>query len=270
MSQLQSKYSLESLFGLQGKVVFITGASGQIGGEITQACFENGAKVVAVDLCKDALLEKSELNSWPLDKVSLIECDIRSREEVVSAFEQAEAAFGVVDCLVNNAGVSVFEPFHERSEESFDWVMDVNLKGTFWCTQQFIERNKSNGVGGAIVNIASLYGMVSPDPRIYTDCARKNSEVYGATKAGVIQMTKYFAVHAAEDKIRVNAIAPGGMVNPQQPQGEDFQKNYSQRCPMHRMGELNELPGAIVFLLSQAASYVNGQTIAVDGGFTAW
>ena len=112
--------------------------------------------------------------------------------------------------------------------------------------------------------------MVSPDPRIYTDCDRRNSEVYGATKAGVIQFTRYFAVHAAASGIRVNAVAPGGVRNPRTPQGDDFQRNYGERCPMGRMGELHEIPGAVIFLLSPAASYINGQTLAVDGGFTAW
>ena len=158
----------------------------------------------------------------------------------------------------------------ERTEESFDWVTGVNLKGTFLCIQEYTKYCESTGKPGTIVNIASHYGQVSPDPRIYTDCARRNSEVYGATKAGIIQMTRYFAVHLAEHKIRVNCIAPGGVRNPITPQGDDFQKNYGYRCPMDRMGEIEEMVGPILFLLSPAASYVNGQTLAVDGGTTAW
>lgn len=110
--------------------------------------------------------------------------------------------------MIANAGVSVFEPYLERPELSIDLVMDVNLKGTLFCIQKFIKHRKKVGGRGAIVNIGSHYGVVSPDPRIYTDCDRKNSEIYGATKAAIIQMTRYFAVHAAEYNIRTNVISP--------------------------------------------------------------
>jgi NAD(P)-dependent dehydrogenase (short-subunit alcohol dehydrogenase family) len=148
--------------------------------------------------------------------------------------------------------------------------MDVNVKGTIICTQEFIKHRISRGGQGSIVNIASHYGLISPDPRIYTDCARKNSEIYGATKAGVIQMTKYYAVHVAEHGIRVNAVSPGGVVNPENPQGVDFQKNYGFRCPMGRMAETNEVVGAVLFLLTPAASYINGHNLVVDGGMSVW
>jgi NAD(P)-dependent dehydrogenase (short-subunit alcohol dehydrogenase family) len=125
---------------------------------------------------------------------------------------------------------------------------------------------------GSVVNVASHYGIISPDPRIYTDCNRRNSEIYGATKAGVIQMTKYFAVNAREDgaNVRVNAVAPGGILNEDNPQGHDFQKLYSERCPMQRMAYVNEMSGPILFLLSSDAAYINGHTIVVDGGMSVW
>ena len=127
-------------------------------------------------------------------------------------------------------------------------------------------------VAGSIVNIASHYGIISPDPRIYTDCARRNSEVYGATKAGIIQMTKYFSVNAIADgaNIRVNAVAPGGIKNHRNPQGEDFQKNYGKRCPMGRLAETAEIVSPALYLLSEDASYINGHTLVIDGGMTAW
>ena len=172
---------------------------------------------------------------------------------------------------MNNAGVSTFEPFEDRPVESFDWVMNVNLKGTFLCIQSYVHVfDKFRLKRGSIVNIGSVFGIVSPDFRNYTDCKRRNSEVYGATKAAVIQMTKYFAVHLAERNIRVNAVSPGGIFNPESPQGEDFIENYSFRCPMKRMGDDTELIGAIVYLASDAASYTTGQNIVIDGGMTCW
>jgi len=179
-------------------------------------------------------------------------------------------SFKQIDGLVNNAGVSVFEPFLERPESSIDLVMGVNLKGTILLTKEFIKFNRKIKNNGSIVNIASHYGLVSPDPRIYTDCDRKNSEIYGATKAGIIQMTKYYSVHAAPYSIRVNAISPGGIRNPDNPQGDDFQKNYNFRCPLGRMAETEEMVGAVIFLLSPAASYITGHNLVVDGGMTSW
>lgn len=148
--------------------------------------------------------------------------------------------------------------------------MDVNLKGTLLCSKEFIKHRKENGNHGTVVNIASHYGLISPDPRIYIDCDRQNSEIYGATKAGIIQMTRYYAVHAAPFDIRFNSVSPGGVRNPENPQGPEFQKEYNLRCPAGRMAETHEIVGAIIFLLSPAASYINGHNLVVDGGMTCW
>ena len=120
---------------------------------------------------------------------------------------------------------------------------------------------------GSIINIGSIYGIVSGDPRIYTDSARNTSEVYGASKAGVIHMTKYFAVHLAPFDIRVNCISPGGVFNNQ---GEDFVKNYSYKTPLGRMAKDSEITSAALFLASDESSYITGHNLVVDGGFTAW
>jgi NAD(P)-dependent dehydrogenase (short-subunit alcohol dehydrogenase family) len=115
-----------------------------------------------------------------------------------------------------------------------------------------------------------MYGVISPDFRIYSDNDRKNSEVYGATKAGVIQMSKYFAVHLADRNIRTNSISPGGVYNPKSPQADVFIKSYEYRCPMNRMANSDEISNVALFLGSQLSSYVNGQNITVDGGMSAW
>lgn len=253
---------LDQLFNLKGKVALVTGAIGQLGTEFCSKLTKVGVKVIACDLLDpyDVKLE------W-----EYIQLDVTDKDKISQSLEFIFKKYGRMDILVNNAGVSCFEKFEERPENSFDWVMDINLKGTFFCIQSYVNLcDKFQIECGSIINIGSIFGLVSPDYRNYTDCSRKNSEVYGATKAGIIQMTKYFAVHLAERKIRVNCLSPGGILNPSNPQGEDFIKNYSYRCPMGRMAMVDEMSGILLYFASDASRYTTGQNVVVDGGLTSW
>ena len=253
---------LRKLFNLEDKVTVITGATGNLGSVICEAFKEAGSRVIGLDVN----IKKNRINGVEYRKM-----DIVDRLQVKDIFDKIASEYKSIDVLINNVGVSVFGPFEKRKEEHFDFVMDVNLKGTFFCIQNYVrifDRYKMKK--GTIINIASFYGIISPDFRIYTDCKRRNSEIYGATKAGVIQMTKYFAVHLASRNIRVNAISPGGIYDPKNPQGNDFIKNYSYRCPMKRMAEYNEIAGGIIYLSSDAASYTTGTNIIIDGGMSCW
>lgn len=258
------KNPLDQLLSFKNKTVVVTGATGQLGYEICRAYHAEGARVIGLD---------KKLTRRKMVKAKTVEyreTDVADKGDIKEAFDWVGARHKKIDILINNAGVSVFEPFEERPESSFDLVMDVNLKGTFFCIQNFVKLAKARKQGGSIINIGSIYGVVSPDYRIYTDCARQNSEVYGATKAGIIQMTKYFAAHLAGYNIRVNCVSPGGIFNPESPQGPDFVKNYSYRCPLGRMGKAEDMIGGILFLSSDAASYATGQNLMIDGGLSCW
>tara|TARA_B100001250_G_C19816984_1_gene799083 strand:- start:7237 stop:7995 length:759 start_codon:yes stop_codon:yes gene_type:complete len=249
-----------NIFNLKNKIVVVSGSNGQLGKSICEFMINLGSIVIGIDL------ENSNENISRYYNL-----DITKSEDVNIVFKNIYNEFGRIDVLINNAGVSTFEPFEIRPEEKFDWVMDVNLKGTFNCIQSLTNLFDSNKQDKAsIVNIASIYGLISPDFRIYTDLDRKNSEIYGATKAGIIQMSKYFAVYLAERNIRCNSVSPGGIFNPENPQGQDFISKYSERCPMKRMANSEEIIGAIVYLSSDLASYTTGQNITVDGGTSAW
>ena len=249
---------------LDKKTVLITGAGGQLGTRFAQAFAAEGALLWLADTSPERLAKTAE-QLPAANLLGTLVMDVTQPESVERAFAQVKAR-GTLDVLVNNAGIGVFTPFWERDYAEFMQVMSVNAGGTFLCTREALRLMKDQGKG-AIINIGSVYGVVSSDPRIYTDCARMNSEVYSASKAAVIQMTKYFAVHAAPLGVRVNCVSPGGVFNHQ---GEDFVGNYSQRTPMNRMASDQDICGAVIFLATPEAGYVSGQNIVVDGGFTAW
>ena len=264
------KNYLNEQYNFNNQVILITGASGQIGSAIITKLINLNANVIAIDLNMKDLEKTAKKLNWSKQKVLLLNCDVRHLEEVKHVIQASLQKYKYITSLINNAGVSVFEPFLDREESSIDWVMDVNLKGTIFFTKEFLKYKKNNPKKGTIVNIGSHYGIISPDPRIYKEGDRKNSEVYGATKAGIIQMTKYFAVHASEYNVTVNSVSPGGVYNPDNPQGEFFQKNYNYRCPMGRMADTSEIVSPIIFLLSSASSYINGHNLIVDGGMSVW
>ena len=253
---------IESFFNVKNKVVVISGAMGQLGAKICQVFKEAGAKVIGLDI------DATDTNLNGIDYFNL---DITKKDKVLHTFEKIIKDNGSFDILINNAGIGTFKSFEERTENEFDMVTGVNLKGTFFCVQSYVnvfDRYKLKK--GSIINIASIYGVNSSDFRMYTDCDRRNSEVYSATKAGIIQMTKYFAIHLADRNIRVNTVSPGGIYNPDKPQGKDFIKNYSTKCPMKRMANSEEMLGAIIYLATDAASYTTGENILVDGGISCW
>lgn len=236
------------------KTVLLTGANGQIGQSINKKLSEK-FEVYNVDIAyKDSQLDSHHL------KVNI--SDHQAVRQMVVSINP--------DIVVNNAGISIFSSFLDRAEEELDDVYSVNLKGAINVINEYARINQNNKKSKSIINIGSLYGVVSADPRIYTDCNRNSPEIYAATKAGIIQLTKYYCVHLRDMKIRVNCISPGGIFNPEQPQGEDFVRNYSERCPMGKMGSAQDIANGVNFLASDDSLYINGHNLVIDGGFTAW
>ena len=235
------------------KTAIITGSEGQIGRTFVSKLIELDYKVIGIDLVE-------QVNH----QIIYHRADITKKHEIESVLDKHNENITV---LINNAGVSVFSPFEERTEDQIDMVMNVNLKGNILMTQFVYNKYFKVNKKGTIINIGSIYGVVSGDMRIYNDDDRRTPEIYGATKAAVINLTKYFATYMAPNNVRVNCISPGGIYNNQD---KNFIEKYSRKVPMNRMGYANELLGSLEYLLSDESSYVTGQNIVVDGGFTCW
>jgi len=261
---------LATLQSLDGKVAIVTGGGGLLGPEFGAALAEQGAAVALVDLVQ----EKAEAAARSLvaafgGNILGISADIGEPDSVATMVGRVLAEFGRIDVLINGAAgrpPGFFAPFEDYALSDWDQVLSANLTGTFLCCQAVGRHMKEHG-GGSIINTSSVYGVVSPDQRVYEGSSINTPAAYSASKAGVIGLTKYLSTYWASDKIRVNAITPGGVFNHQD---SVFVRQYERRTPMGRMAWAHELRGAVAFLASDMSSYVTGHNLIVDGGWTVW
>lgn len=266
--------TVQELFDLTGNVALVTGGARNLGYDMALALAEAGADVVVTSRnLADAERAAQNIAQATGRRALGLACDVRSEDQVEAMVEAALSAFGKIDILVNNAGnvVSTPEnkPLEQRPLEEWELTVGVNMRGTFLCTKHVVAKWMKPARRGVIINIGSVAGMVGKDHRVYegTDMGGVTID-YAAAKGGVISMTREMAAWLAQYNIRVNCISPGGFWR-HQPQS--FVQRYSDLVPMRRMGEDGkEMKGPVVFLASEAASYVTGINLPVDGGMTAW
>ena len=272
--------SIFKKFDMTGKTAIITGAAGLLGKQFCLALAQAGANVVMADLEKKPVLENEvEFREIGLNALAL-EVDVSDPDSTKSMVERALTVFGSVDVLVNSAaldpkfdsagvsaqGANAFESF---SLDAWRQALDVNLTGMFLASQAAVVPMLKQGQG-VIVNICSMYGLVGPDQRLYErpDGTRQfKPAYYSVTKAGVLGFTRYLAAYYAGKNIRVNALTPGGVYNDHD---EVFTAQYNARTVLGRNANLDEMKGAMLFLCSDASSYMTGSNLVVDGGWTAW
>jgi 2-deoxy-D-gluconate 3-dehydrogenase len=306
LNQLSERESLEKLpdlFDLTGRVAVVTGGAGFLGGEFSRTLLEAGANTVIADIDEGAAQDTAaSLNEMIANKASVpkevpqralaVGTDISTKESVQQMVAKVVSEFQRVDILVNNAAL---DPKFDQSQEMkleegeqrdrkrdpltkkfedfpidlWNQALDVNLTGMFLCCQSVGKQMLKQG-SGVIINIASIYGLVGPDQRLY----EKNGEqpkykpaYYSVTKSGVLGFTSYLATYYAGKGIRVNALTPGGVFNEHD---KAFIDAYTARTVMGRMAEKSEMNGALLFLASDASSYMTGGNLVVDGGWTAW
>lgn len=254
---------MTGLYGLKNRIIMVVGGGGRIGPAVCRALASHGAEVIIVDI-------DSETTEPLADEIdgSFFECDVTDVAAVTALFETVRDRFDGLDGLVNmpyprdeTYGTS----FTERSIESWRANVSSQLDSYALLCQYGIEAIRERGAG-AIVNFGSTYGVQAPDFSIYRDTDMAPSPAhYSASKAGILNLTRYLAAMLGPEGIRVNAVSPGGIFDNQDPA---FVERYEENTPLGRMGEPEDVAGAVVYLLSDAASYVTGHNLVVDGGWT--
>ena len=271
--------SYKDLFNLEGKTAIVTGALGILGKKFCAGLAEFGAKVVVTDLDQEKTEHfANEISDRYHIKSMGIRCDVSSHEEVQTMVKRVVESFGEINILHNNAGgnssdiEACLAPFEDYTLETWRAMMSVNIDGMFLVAQAVGKRMIEQGKGGVIVQTSSMYGLIAPDQRIYEGsqymgCQMNSPASYTVSKAAVIGLTKYLAAYWSDKGIRVNCMSPGGV---ESGQTKLFKQKYSARVPMGRMANRDEMVGALIYLVSDASSYVTGENIIVDGGTNIW
>lgn len=263
--------SVAQLFSFEGRNALVVGGAGLLGGEISYALAELGARVIVasrdLDKCRTFIARMGEL--FPGDHAAL-EVDITDPASIRHmAQEAAELTGGELDTLVNAGWTGRKNTFESITEQDWDLDIDVSLTGVFRTIKAIVPLLETRG--GSILSIASMYGHVAPDYRMYDSERFANPPSYGAAKAGVIQLTRYLASFLAPRGIRANCISPGPFpFESTQQENPDFIARLEARNPVGRIGRPHDVKGAAVLLCSDAGAYMNGQNICVDGGWAVW
>jgi NAD(P)-dependent dehydrogenase (short-subunit alcohol dehydrogenase family) len=257
-------------FDLDGKVIIITGACGLVGRAFCEAVAQFGGHVVLADIeVSDPVSAAGILEARHNRSMTGIAVDVSNKEEVRTLLNKVLEQYGRVDGLVNahqNKSHLIFEPFEEVSEDNWDKVVEINLKGTFLLCQVIGGWMASNG-GGSVVNIPSTYSVVAPNQNLYKGTSLGCPAAYSASKGGIDALSRYLASYWANKKVRVNMITPHGVWNNHE---DAFEKNFAQFSPMERLSYNHEVAGSLIYLLSEASSYVTGDNMLVEGGWTVW
>ncbi|MGE6516238.1 SDR family oxidoreductase [Lysinibacillus sphaericus] len=266
-------------FSIRGKTAIVTGGAGILGSHFCRGLADAGASVAVVDIDIQKATEVANSITKNFEvKAKGIFCDLTSEQSVIEMVESVVKEFGTIDILHNNAAGkssnlnAFFAPFEEYELDQWKEIMSTNLDSMFLVAKHVGKIMKEQGNGGSIIQTASIYGVMGPDNRIYDGSYYYNRQIntpaiYSASKGGVVALTKYLATYWAKDGIRVNTITPGGV---ESGQNETFKQNYGNRIPLGRMAQAEEMVGALIYLASDASSYVTGQNILIDGGLSAW
>lgn len=264
--------TLADLSDMTGRAALITGGAGHLGRAMASALAEQNCDLILVDRDVEALGRPALGATTGTGEITIIEADLEHETERERLIAHVRDDIGRLDVLINNAGfvgdsrlTGWAVPFEGQSLETWRRAMEVNLTAPFHLAQAFAPMLGANG-RGSIINIGSIYGVLGPDQRLYEGTTMGNPAAYAASKAGLLQMTRWLATTLAPS-IRVNSISPGGIARGQ---SETFVDRYLHRTPLGRMGTEEDFKGATIFLASDLSSWISGQNIMIDGGWSAW
>lgn len=264
--------TVNALMKLKGRRALITGAGGGLGRIMTQTLAELGADLVLLDRSDTSLASLADETkiTWDVD-VRICHCDLESQGER-EALNIKLLQEGQLDILINNAafvGTSGLQgwgvPFEQQSIDTWRRALEVNLTAVFHLCQGLAPLLRASG-RGSIINIGSIYGEFGPDWELYEGTTMSNPAAYGASKGGLLQLTRWLAT-TMSPAVRVNAISPGGIARGQ---AQDFVKRYEKRTPLRRMATEDDFRGAVAFLATDMSAYVTGQNLSIDGGWGVW
>lgn len=274
MTQKIQDFSIEHTFSLKNKLALVTGAAGHLGAGCAFALGKAGAHVILNGRNQERLKDIQGLLQQYQIESTVLAFDVTDLKAVQDAVKFIQKQFEQLDIIVSNAHHG--RACHYEAANAADFMNDyqVNVVSAFElikCSEQLLQKAVECHGDASIINMGSMYGMVSPDPRVYGDSLQNNPPQYGAAKAALIQLTKYMACHLAPQKIRVNAISPGPFpIEKVIKQHPEFEAGLIEKVPMKRIGLPHELQGPLLFLASSASSFVTGINLPVDGGWTAW
>lgn len=260
----------DELFDLSNDVVIQLGFTGPIGRQFASIFAESGCALILGDINDKDGIEIAEHLKGINSKIEFIKIDVTNEEGVKKMVQHIEKKYQKISVLVNTFSKRPTD-FNKRFEDSdfksWDEVMRVNLS-SMYLTCREVSKVMIKQKSGVIINVASFLGVVAPDQRIYGDSGLNSPAIYTASKSGVIGLTKYLAAYLGKFNIRVNCISPGGINGGGV--DKEFEKNYSYKVPLGRMGNMDDLKGPLIFLASRASQYVNGHNLLVDGGMSIW
>ncbi len=258
---------MKNIFTLKNKVAVVTGGYGYLGCAISFGLAEAGAKVYLTG--DDRRKLKTVLNSDHKNNLEIGFLDLRSLNSIKKSLEKIWNKEGKINIVINNAVYGKVGSLDLTNELEWSEGLDGTVGGVFRVTKSalpFLQKSK----GSSIINISSMYGIVSPDPSIYDNTTKVSPPSYGVGKAGIIQFTKYAACHFGKLGIRVNCISPGPFPDPKINNSPKFIENLKKKNPLGRIGKPPDIVGTVIFLASDASSFITGQNICIDGGRTAW
>jgi NAD(P)-dependent dehydrogenase (short-subunit alcohol dehydrogenase family) len=273
---------LPAMFDLSGRVAILTGGDGLLGRQYSRTLAAAGAAVLIADLDGDRAAEAAHAVALETGGEAVgLSVDVTIASDVDKMVAVARDRWDRIDILINNAAIDPkfdaavaaqqANSFEDYPQSLWQKSLDVNLTGAFLCSQA-VGRAMRSAKQGVVVNICSTYGIVAPDQRLYQRDGEERQTLfkpaaYAVTKAGIAHLTRYLATYWAPYHIRVNTLTPHGIYNAQD---EQFVRRYAERCPMGRMARPDEMNGPLLFLVSDASSYMTGANLIVDGGWTAW